>query len=87
MIIIILRIKSYNKTIERKLLFLTEKIKEVEEHFQVIQNDKLLKIQSYQFRSNFIINTPTFIMHNNQFRLYTLKHFEEIVQNKFVDQV
>jgi ribosomal protein S15P/S13E len=41
MIIIILRIKSYNKTIERKLLFLTEKIKEVEEHFQVIQNDKL----------------------------------------------
>ncbi|MBF6653919.1 hypothetical protein C3B47_13715 [Flavobacterium columnare] len=25
-------------------------------------------------------------MYNNQFRLYTLKSLEEIVQNKFVDQ-
>jgi hypothetical protein len=62
------------------------KIKEVEEHFQVIKNDKYLQIKSYQLEAIFIINTPTFIMHNNQFRLYTLKSLEEIVQNKFVDQ-
>lgn len=78
--------KSYNKIIERKLNFLTKKIKEVEEHFQVIQNDKSLEIQSYQLEPIFIINTPTFIMHNNQFRIYTLRSLEVIVQNKFVDQ-
>jgi hypothetical protein len=78
--------KSYNKIIERKLNFLTKKIKEVEEHFQVIQNDKSLEIQSYQLEPIFIINTPTFIMHNNQFRIYTLRSLEDIVQNKFVDQ-
>lgn len=78
--------KSYNKTIERKLNFLKSKTKEVEEHFQVIQNDKSLQIQSYKFEAIFIINTPTFIMHNNQFRLYTLKSLEDVVQNKFIDQ-
>jgi hypothetical protein len=81
-----LKNKSYNKTIERKLNFLTTKIEEVEEHFQVIQNDKKLKIQSFQLEAIFIINTPTFIMHNNQFRLHTLKSLEEIVQNRFNDQ-
>jgi len=78
--------KSYNKTIERKLNYLTTKIADVEEHFQVIQNDKSLCIQSYQLEAIFIINTPTFIMHNNRFRLYTLKSLEDIVENKFVDQ-
>jgi hypothetical protein len=81
-----LKNKSYNKTIERKLNFLKTKIEEVEEHFQVIQNDKKLKIQSFQLEAIFIINTPTFIMHNNQFRLHTLKSLEEIVQNRFNDQ-
>ncbi|WP_298498630.1 hypothetical protein [uncultured Algibacter sp.] len=81
-----LKNKSYNKAIERKLNFLTTKINEVEEHFQVILNDKTLEIQSYPLEAIFIINTPTFIMHNNQFRLHTLKSLEEIIQNKFIDQ-
>ena len=78
--------KSYNRTIERKLKFLTSKVKDVEEHFQVIENNKSLQIQSYQLEAIFIINTPTFIMHNNQFRLHTLKSLEDVVQNKFIDK-
>ena len=78
--------KAYNKTIERKLKYLTKKINNVEEHFQVVENNRELSIKSFNLEAIFIINTPTFIMHNNQFRLYTLKLLEDLVKNQFIDQ-
>jgi len=77
--------KAYNKTIERKLKYLTRNISNVEEHFQVIKNNRKLSINSFNVEAIFIINTPTFIMHNNQFRLYTLKSLEDLVKNQFID--
>ncbi|TPD69913.1 hypothetical protein [Flavobacterium microcysteis] len=79
--------KSYNKTIKRKLTYLTSKIHEVQEHFQVLTNNKDLRIETFSFEGIFIINTPTFIMYNNEYRIHTLKAFKEILENKFIDQV
>nr|WP_315171354.1 hypothetical protein [uncultured Flavobacterium sp.] len=78
--------KSYNKTIKRKLAYLTSKIKDVQEHFQVITNNKDLKIETFSLEGIFIVNTPTFIMYNNEYRIHTLKAFAEVLENKFIDQ-
>ena len=78
--------KSYNKTIKRKLAYLTSIIQEVQEHFQVLTNNKDLKIETFLLEGIFIINTPTFIMYNNEYRIHTLKAFKDVLLNKFIDQ-
>ncbi|MFV5688918.1 hypothetical protein ACM55M_09880 [Flavobacterium sp. ZT3R25] len=78
--------KAYNKTIKRKMNFLKANISDVQEHFQVKLNDKNLKIEDCTIEAIFIVNTPTFIMYNNEFRIYTLKSFRELLENTFIDQ-
>jgi len=78
--------KSYNKTIKRKVEFLKNRIGEIEEHFQVIRNDKNFKLNTSEIEAIFIVNTPTFIMYNNEFRIYTLKSFREFLGSNYVDQ-
>ncbi|MCC9042711.1 hypothetical protein LNQ81_08405 [Myroides sp. M-43] len=78
--------KSYNKTIRRKLDYLSLKIQDVQEHFQVLTKNKDLEIDTFSLEGIFIINTPTFIMYNNEYRIYTLKTFKDILENTFVDE-
>jgi hypothetical protein len=70
---------------ERKINFFKDKIDVIEEHFQVLLNDKTWKIDALSIDGIFIINTPTFIMYNNDFRIYTLKSFEDIVTGNHED--
>ncbi len=78
--------KSYNKTLKRKISYLSIRIKEVQEHFQVLTNNRELTIENFAVEGIFIINTPTFIMYNNEFRIHTLKEFKDILKNKFFDE-
>lgn len=79
--------KAYNKTLKRKVEFLSKMAVELEEHFQVVQNNIKFKLGSLQVEGIFIVNTPTFIMYNNVYRIYTLKDFSEFVKNEFADKV
>lgn len=78
--------KAYNKTLNKKLAFLSPKIKVIEEHFQVVLNDKNFVLDNFTMEGIFIVNTPTFIMYNNEFRIYTLKSFEELITGTFIDE-
>jgi hypothetical protein len=78
--------KSYNKTLIRKLSFLKDNMSAIEEHFQVILNNRDFNLNTSVLKGIFIINTPTFIMYNNQFRIYTIKSFEELVTGKYIDK-
>lgn len=77
--------KAYNKTISRKLSFLSSRINDLEEHFQVVLNDRSFKLTKASLEGIFIINTPTFVMYNNPYRIYTLKSFREFVEGTFED--
>lgn len=78
--------KAYNKTLRRKLAYLKTKISDIEEHFQVVLNSNKFKLSTDALEGIFIVNTPTFIMYNNEFRIYTIKAFEEVVSGKYIDQ-
>lgn len=78
--------KAYNKTIKRKIEFLSNMASQLEEHFQVLQNDRNFKLGSFEVEGIFIVNTPTFIMYNNAYRIYTLKDFSEFINNTFADK-
>ena len=56
--------KPYNKTLTRKVVFFSQRIDELEEHFQVLQNDRDFKLTTEDIEGIFIVNTPTFIMFN-----------------------
>ena len=79
--------KAYNKTLKRKVSYLEHRMDDIEEHFQVVLNDKNFKLSTSKLEGIFIVNTPTFIMYNNEYRIYTLKAFEELVKGEFVDEV
>lgn len=79
--------KSYNKTMNRKLLFLKDKIQEIQEHFQVLKNDRDFRINADKLEGIFIVNTPTFIMLNNEHRIYTIKDFDDLARRNYIDQV
>ncbi|MFC4686570.1 hypothetical protein ACFO4P_06440 [Epilithonimonas pallida] len=77
---------NYNKTMKRKLDFLSRNKTLLEEHFQVILNSHSYKLPEINLEGIFIINTPTFIMYNNTFRIYTIKWFRELIENTFQDK-
>lgn len=79
--------KAYNKTMSRKISFLKENIIHIQEHFQVVQNDRSLKIEIKNVEGCFVVNTPTFQMYNNEYRIYTVKSFREFLQGTFEDTV
>jgi len=78
--------KAYNKTLSKKLSYLKTRTSEIEEHFQVILKDKNFKLSTQLLKGIFIVNTPTFIMYNNEHRIYTIKAFEDLVTGKYIDQ-
>lgn len=77
--------KGYNDTMRRKVKFLEEKKSLVSEHFQVLSGCKDYEVKYSKIEGIFVINTPTFIMFNNDLRIYTIKSFKEFVNNTFED--
>ena len=76
------------KPLQKKTkLFKKDRISEIEEHFQVKLNDRNFHLGRITIEPIFIVNTPTFMMYNNPFRIYTLKDFEYLIQGKFVDKI
>jgi len=79
--------KAYNKTMTRKIAYLKANLHLLEEHFQVRYQNKNLRIQCEEVAGIFVINTPTFVMYNNQYRIYTLKDFKAFLKGTFKDTV
>lgn len=77
--------RGYNDTMRRKVEFLEEKKSLVQEHFQVLAGSKEYDVEYSKVEGIFVINTPTFIMFNNDLRIYTIKSFKEFVNNTFED--
>lgn len=77
--------KGYNDTMRRKVKFLEEKKSLVFEHFQVLAGNKEYEFEYSKVEGIFVINTPTFIMFNNDLRIYTIKSFKEFANNTFED--
>jgi hypothetical protein len=79
--------KAFNKTMARKIAYLNDNLDLLEEHFQVVTNNKNLKVTVVDIEGIFVVNTPTFVMYNNDFRIYTLKGFKELLSNTYEDKV
>ncbi|WP_316763697.1 hypothetical protein [Pedobacter aquatilis] len=77
--------KAYNKTMRRKVAFLLENISHIQEHFQVLKNDRTLNVELKSVEGCFVVNTPTFVMYNNEYRIYTIKSFKEFLNGTFED--
>ena len=69
----------------RKIQFFQDKLNLVEEHFQVVTNNRSLNLGIESVEGIFVINTPTFAMFNNEFRIYTIKAFKEVLTNTYKD--
>jgi hypothetical protein len=78
--------KAYNKTLRRKIEYLNDKLADLEEHFQVTLVNKDFKLNASEIDGIFIINTPTFIMFNNEFRMYSLHSFNRLINGTFEDK-
>ncbi len=52
---------------------------------QVTLNNKNYKFTDQKLEGIFVMNTPTFIMYNNQYRIYSLKSFRELIERTFKD--
>lgn len=79
------REKGYNETMRRKIAFLEENESLVYEHFQVLAGSRECNVEYSKVEGIFVINTPTFVMFNNDLRIYTLKSFKELINNSFED--
>lgn len=77
--------KAYNKTMLRKIKFLNNNSHLIEEHFRVVRNDKNLAVEFSGIEGIFVVNTSTFLMYNNHFRIYTIKGFKELLTNTYKD--
>ncbi|MCD4774298.1 MAG: NERD domain-containing protein [Bacteroidales bacterium] len=71
--------KSYNNQLARKLKWINKNIQEVEKHFN-------LKLNKYRIKGCFVINTATFYMYNSDYRLYTVKQFDKVLNKNFTDK-
>lgn len=69
--------ESFNGIILRKIEFMKANHKLLEEHFQVIKNDKNLKLPSEVFEGIYVINTSTLIMYNNEYSVYNIERFQK----------
>ena len=45
----------------------------------------MLKVELKSVEGCFVVNTPTFVMYNNEYRIYTIKSFKEFLNGTFED--
>ena len=68
---------SFNANLRRKLDYLSQRLPDLEEHFQVVLNDRQFRLKSTEFEGLFVINTQTHVMYANEFKIYNLDRFEK----------
>jgi hypothetical protein len=77
---------GYNTQIQNKLNWATSNITNLNHHLHETYPEDA-SIVKYEIEGIFIINTPTFYMHNSDFRIYTVDLFVDIITGKLVDSV
>lgn len=76
--------KNYNNTLKRKIEFLIDKKKLIQEHFESEYPNMQLNLSNYSIEGIFLINGETFYMYNSTYKLLTLKDFELFLKGEFV---
>lgn len=74
--------KPYNKTIERKIDFLTKNIDLVQSHFDHIEPSSNFELSKFDIKGLFLINTPTFYMYSAKYSILTIKDFEDLLKGQ-----
>lgn len=78
--------KPYNNIIKRKVKWVSENIKLIEEHFQSFVGNSQLSITDFNVEGIFFINTPTFYMYNSDYRIYTYHEVAKVLSGTYVDK-
>jgi hypothetical protein len=78
---------SYNNRLTNKLIWIKENARFVQEHFQRKFNDTSIDILDYKVEGAFVINTPTFYMHNAVHRIYTYHRFDDVLTGHHQDKI
>ncbi|MBL4898772.1 MAG: hypothetical protein JKX76_03875 [Colwellia sp.] len=77
--------RSYNQSLADKLEFFEKEREALEEHFKIITGNNELDFSDYTLEGIFIINSPTFYMHNSEYRIYTIAQIESVLKGEFTD--
>lgn len=78
---------SYNTRLTNKLSWLSQNIEKVEEHFRLKYKTNDIDLRGYKVEGIFVINTPTFYMHNALYRIYTYHCFGDVLTGNHEDPV
>jgi hypothetical protein len=76
--------KNYNKTIARKIKFLSDKKELIQEHLEIENPGFNLDLTGYEIEGIFLINGSTFYMYNSTYKLLTVRDFELFLKGEFV---
>ena len=77
---------SYDSNIGRKIKWISDNIKLIEEHFQSFAGNSQLSITDFTIEGIFVINTPTFYMYTSDFRIYTYHELSKVLTGTYVDK-
>ncbi|MBE9461914.1 hypothetical protein ACFP1I_23280 [Dyadobacter subterraneus] len=77
--------KSYNETLDKKMIWFNQNIPFLEQHFQLKYSDKNFSLADFEIEGIFIVNTPTFYMFNSKFRIYTLSKVQSLLSGVYTD--
>jgi hypothetical protein len=66
---------AHDAKLAKKTAFVLKNLKAVEEHFQVLQNDRDFHLPTSEVEGIYVLNTPTFTMFNNTHQVFGLPQF------------
>lgn len=65
-------VNIYNEKLSRRITFFSKHKDELEQHFQVLLQDKDFSLNDFRVEGLFIVNSPTYIGKLNEYRIITL---------------
>ncbi len=77
--------KGYNNQLKRKVEFAVNNLAELSYHNQIHNGATQPNMRDYDVIGFFIINTPTFYMHNSDYRIYLVSDFLEYMLGRKKD--
>ena len=78
---------GYNTRLAAKVMWITNHLSQVEEHFRRKYEDGIIDLYNYGVEGVFVINTPTFYMYNALYRIYTYHQLEDVMTGQHTDPV
>jgi hypothetical protein len=76
-------IKSYEPQLSKKINWVSNNLKILQEHLQIIYNSQLIDLTNFKVEGIFIINTPTFYMFNGKYKAITLRQIGDFLEGKY----